>query len=231
MERPGQKELVGQRSDALAGVSTALQAGTVAGMQGGKKKMLRTMFSLVFAVIILMTGTSYGFEENIVAAWSFNKGSGNVARDISENGNDGMLTGGVEWGEGKFGKAIQFTGKSTAVKGFEVSHDWTSDLPIFARAMVLADITLFLAGPPDVIDEPEVFKQIAEPQVKAQIAKQAAALNGDQGAMLMAVSTESGQKLVEYKLDGVPIFDGMAVAVGKLFISMTDGRLICMQKQ
>jgi hypothetical protein len=168
-----------------------------------------------------------GAEEGLVLAYAFDKGK---AVDLSGNKNDGKVEGGKTV-EGRFAKAVQFSGQSSAVKGFVVTHDWTSDLPIFARAMVLAGENLFLAGPPDVIDEPQVFKQIAEPQVKAQIVKQAAALDGDQGAMLMAVSTDSGQKLVEYKLDGVPIFDGMAVADGKLFISMTDGRVICMTQQ
>ena len=133
--------------------------------------------------------------------------------------------------DGKFAKAIRFTGQSGAVKGFAVSHDWTSDLPIFARAMVLAGKTLFVAGPPDVIDEPEVFKQIAQPQVKGQIAKQAAALNGDQGALLMAVSADGARRLAEYKLDGLPVFDGMVAAGGNLYISMTDGTLVCMTKK
>lgn len=168
-----------------------------------------------------------GKEQDLVLAYSFDKGR---AVDLSGNRNNGKIEGGKAV-QGRFGKAIQFTGKSTAVKGFAVSHDWTSDLPMFARAMVLADKTLFLAGPPDVIDEPEVFSQIAEPQVKTQLAKQAAALSGDHGAMLMAVSTDAGKKLAEYKLDGVPIFDGMAAAGGNLFISMTDGRVICMEKQ
>lgn len=168
-----------------------------------------------------------GAEDGLVLAYSFDKGA---AADLSGNKNDGKIEGGKTV-EGRFAKAIQFTGQSGAVKGFAVHHDWTSDLPLFARAMVLAERTLFVAGPPDVIDEPQVFKQIAEPQVKAQIAKQAAALNGDQGAMLMAISTDGGQRLAEYQLDGLPVFDGMAAAGGNLFISMTDGRVICMTKE
>lgn len=109
--------------------------------------------------------------------------------------------------------------------------DWTSGLPLFAKAIVLADKTLFVAGPPDVTDEPEVFKQIAQPQAKKQIAKQAAALNGDQGAMLMAVSTDGARRLAEYKLEGLPVFDGMVAASGNLYISMTDGTLVCMTKK
>jgi len=50
-------------------------------------------------------------------------------------------------------------------------------------------------------------------------------------ALLMALSAAQGEKLTERRLDGVPVFDGMAAAGGNLYISMADGRLICMKKE
>jgi len=110
---------------------------------------------------------------------------------------------------------------------FMVRHHWTKNLPLFARAMVLADGTLFIAGPPDLIDEPQVFTQINDPKVKQSLIDQAAALDGEKGAILMAVLTADGKQLAQYDLDSPPVFDGMAAAQGCLFMSMTNGRVTC----
>ena len=76
--------------------------------------MLRKLFIVVLgvAIIFLMTGPSYAFKENIVAAWTFEEGSGNVVGDVSGNGNDGELMGGADWVDGKFGKALDFDGST-----------------------------------------------------------------------------------------------------------------------
>ena len=52
-----------------------------------------------------------------------------------------------------------------------------------------------------------------------------------EAALLMALSAAQGEKLTERRLDGVPVFDGLAAAGGNLYISMTDGRVICMTKE
>jgi len=109
-----------------------------------------------------------------------------------------------------------------------VTHHWTKDLPLFARAMVLADETLFVAGPPDAIDEDQAFKRIHAPETKARLADQVAAFEGKKGALLYAVSATSGEKLAELQLDAPPIFDGMAAAAGRLYLTTTDGRVLCL---
>jgi hypothetical protein len=43
----------------------------------------------------------------------------------------------------------------------------------------------------------------------------------------MAVSSADGKKLAEYDLDSPPIFDGMAAAAGRLYMSTVDGKVIC----
>ena len=47
---------------------------------------------------------------------------------------------------------------------------------------------------------------------------------------LWALSTETGRPLDDFKLDVPPIFDGMAAAGGRLYISLQDGRLLCLGK-
>lgn len=49
-------------------------------------------------------------DESLVLALSFDDGSGSVARDRSQYGNDGKVDG-AEWVDGKFGKALEFDGE------------------------------------------------------------------------------------------------------------------------
>jgi len=110
-----------------------------------------------------------------------------------------------------------------------VKRNWMIEKPqLIAHAMVLADRTLFVAGPPDVVDEEEIWGRTLEPQVQAKLRAQSAALEGQNGSLLWAVSASDGDKLAEYKLEGMPAFDGMAAANGRLYLSMKDGRVLCM---
>jgi len=104
-------------------------------------------------------------------------------------------------------KGIGFTRRQPPVW-----HNW---VPVRIRAMVLAGETLFVTGPPDVIDPDEPM----------------AAFEGDKGGLLWAVSASDGKKLAEYKLESPPVFDGIIAASERLFISTRDGRLLCMGKK
>ncbi len=104
------------------------------------------------------------------------------------------------------------------------------DPSIQARAMVLADETLFVAGLPDVVDEEDIFSRPYDPTILAKGAEQVAALNGERGAVLLAVSASDGKRLFELKLDGLPVFDGLAAAHGMLFMSTVDGTVCCFGK-
>jgi len=92
-----------------------------------------------------------------------------------------------------------------------IALDWTQEVPVLVRAMVLADETLFLAGPPDVVDEVESLRTFDQADTQLLLARQAAVYEGSEGAVLWAVSTD-GTKLAEQKLDSVPVHDGMAAA-------------------
>lgn len=90
-------------------------------------------------------------------------------------------------------------------------YRWTQKPPVLARAMVLANKTLFLAGPPDIFasDEPT------------------AALEGKKKGLLYIASTDDGKKLAQYELKSPPVFDGMAAASGRLYLATMDGRVLC----
>ena len=56
------------------------------------------------------------------------------------------------------------------------------------------------------------------------------ALDGKRGASLWAVSTESGKMGSELKLKSPPVWDGMAVAQGRLYVATVDGKVLCFGK-
>jgi hypothetical protein len=112
--------------------------------------------------------------------------------------------------------------------GFLVKHHWTKDLPLLPRALLLADGTLFMAGPEDMIDEEQALKQISVPAVQEQLLEQAAAFDGQRGALLWAVSAADSRKLGELRLDSPPVFDGMAAASGRLYLATQAGTVLCL---
>jgi hypothetical protein len=170
-------------------------------------------------------------EATPVLVCSFDDGNAN---DRSGFGNHGTNDGVIPIANGKFGKAMQFTGKAGAANkqaGTLVKYKWTGDIPIYARAMVLAGETLFVAGPPDLIDEEETFAKLTEgdPEVQKLLARQDAALNGAAGGILWAVSATDGTKLAEIKLDALPTWDGVIGTSGMLVLSTTDGRVVALK--
>ncbi len=119
----------------------------------------------------------------------------------------------------------------------EPEYAWSKPVPLHARALVLAPAggeggasgkRLFIAGPPDVVDQAEAIVKLSDAETRQKLADQSGAFRGEKGGLLWSVSAGDGERLAEYKLDSIPVFDGMAAARGRLFLSMVDGRLMCM---
>ena len=104
---------------------------------------------------------------------------------------------------------------------------WSGDTPLHVRAMVLADKTLLIAGPLDMIDEEQAVKSAADPETQAKLAEQNEAFEGRRGGLLQAVSTLDGEKLAELSLESVPVWDGMAAAYGQVYLSLKNGKILC----
>jgi len=87
-----------------------------------------------------------------------------------------------------------------------VTH-WFRNIGLCVRAMAKAGDTLFVAGP--------------EPADEIHFDDKSAP------AGLAAFDAKSGQPLSKIKIDSQPVFDGMAAASGRLFISGMDGSVTC----
>jgi hypothetical protein len=74
---------------------------------------------LVLVSVLFLTGLSYAIDlsdPDLVGYWSFNEGSGTVAADLSKNGYDGTLTGGVTWTDGIYQNALHFNGSDAYIE-------------------------------------------------------------------------------------------------------------------
>jgi outer membrane protein assembly factor BamB len=164
-------------------------------------------------------------DRRLVLACTF---EGGTAEDVSGNGHDGELVSALST-KGKFGRAMQFSFRQSQASGSFVEHLWAQDVPLMVRAMVKANDKLFIAGPPDLIDEEETFQRTMarDPNLASQLVQQDEALSGKSGGLMRVVAAADGSTLAEYKLDTLPAWDGMAAANGRLFLSTTDGNVIC----
>ena len=117
----------------------------------------------------------------------------------------------VRWGEGIFQGYRQHFSRPVQVADVEQAQ--------LAVAGLIVDF---------ILDEEKVFRNLTDPKMQNQIAEQQAALDGKRGALLWTVSTEDGAKLGAFDLASPPVFDGMAAARGKLYVSTMDGKVRCL---
>jgi len=108
---------------------------------------------------------------------------------------------------------------------------WQTQTPgLLVGAMVLGKNALLIAGPPDVADETKMlgYRPGLDDEANSQLNAQNDAWLGKRGGILRAVSLQDGTTLAESRIDSIPVFDGMAVARGKVFLSLRNGRLACL---
>jgi len=111
-------------------------------------------------------------------------------------------------------------------------YHWVHEEPdVIAKAMVLANDRLFVAGPRDVVDEKRMWGRSNEPVFQEKMARQLAWLRGEYGGVLQVFSKTDGRKLAEHKLDQLPAFDGLVAANGSLYMVTLDGAVVCYRGQ
>ncbi|MBI1372815.1 MAG: PQQ-binding-like beta-propeller repeat protein [Phycisphaera sp.] len=92
------------------------------------------------------------------------------------------------------------------------SEKWRTHIPITGKTMTVTDNTVFITGAPLVFPTDDLGGTYA----------------GRQGGVLWAASADDGSKIAEYKLDQLPVWDGVAAAYHRLYIVNQDGSIMCM---
>ena len=88
---------------------------------------------------------------------------------------------------------------------------WTAAMPIRPRAMVKAGGRLVVAGTTDQFDEEDPY----------------AVYEGGKGGILCLLSAADGENLFECPIDSPPVWDGVSIAGGKVYVSSIDGSVTC----
>ncbi|MFC1497419.1 PQQ-binding-like beta-propeller repeat protein [Verrucomicrobiota bacterium] len=113
----------------------------------------------------------------------------------------------------KFRADIEEGGFLLKMQGSE--SEWeTKTFPVLPLSMVLAEKKVAIAGFMDEIDPADPWGGI----------------EGRKGGVLWILSRADGKKLFEYSLETVPVWNGMAAANEKTFISLKNGTLICIDQ-
>ena len=89
---------------------------------------------------------------------------------------------------------------------------WEDHLPINGKAMLKSGDSLYIAGYPNEYPDDDLYK----------------AIEGRMGGLLAIVSAGNGRLISTYNLDGLPRWDGMAAANGRLYLSMKNGKVQCL---
>lgn len=174
----------------------------------------------------LATGTKLTTADNdsLVLYFPFTNGKAN---DASGHDNRGVVVG-AEAAPGKVGEGLRFTGRLPGQrKPAGRRQDWSRSVPILVRALAVAGDKLLLAGPDDLVDEPAAFRTFTDPATQKKLAAQDAAMAGKSGGALMVVSCSDGKTLSSKRLNTIPVWDGLAVANGNVYLAGMDGRVHC----
>ena len=171
----------------------------------------------------LATGGGSPGQAKLVLHYTFDKGK---ATDASGRKNRGKIVGAVS-APGKLGKGLRFSGRLPDEKPASPAFTWSVKTPILVRGMLVAGKTLFIAGPDDLLDEPETLRSLDQPATREKMERQAAALAGRTGGVLHAVSVADGKTLSELRLETIPVWDGLAAARSSLYVAGADGTLRC----
>jgi hypothetical protein len=98
---------------------------------------------------------------------------------------------------------------------------WSDKESLIVRAMVLARDKLLVAGPPDLGRKASGLLAFENEE------EALAAFRGEKGVFLRVVSTKDGSTLAEHAIPALPVFDGMSVAAGRIFLALQNGSVVC----
>jgi len=104
---------------------------------------------------------------------------------------------------------------------------WTTKLPMWVKAMFVTDDTLVLSGPRDLYDEE---KAVAAFKTNDGIfSTQQEHMEGKHGSLLKVINKHDGKEISSVELPYMPTWDGMITANGKVYMTTSDGHVVCFE--
>ena len=89
---------------------------------------------------------------------------------------------------------------------------WSQRVPIRVTAMAVTPQRLLICGPPNIVDPNDPL----------------AAFEARKGGKLRLLSATDGATIEEHDLPFPPVFNGIAVARGRVFVALKNGTLACL---
>ena len=86
--------------------------------------------------------------------------------------------------------------------------------PFAGHAVAAAENTMLAAGVP-------MLKGYTVEDTNASFA-------GEKGGIAWLLDTKDGRQLQELRFDAAPVWDGIAIAHGRYFVSLKDGSVVCL---
>jgi hypothetical protein len=83
--------------------------------------------SILFVLVMSLVLTSV-VKADLIGWWRFEEGSGTIATDSSDYGNDGTINGNAQWVEGYFGGGLELDGSSAWVAIDGIADDLTENI-------------------------------------------------------------------------------------------------------
>ncbi len=115
--------------------------------------------------------------------------------------------------------------KNTQIQASAPAFHWKKTDPLMVRGMALTSDHLVVAGMPNLAEKSTSGLTYENPDEAISTFK------GEKGALLRLYSSEDGSLEVEYKLDAPPVYDGLITAQECVYVSLRDGRLICLKSE
>ena len=118
--------------------------------------------------------------------------------------------------------------RSAKVKG-DLPHpfhvNWSKTIPIWVKAMFVTDDRLVVAGPRDLYDEESVVQKFRSND--QQFTRQQEHMEGKHGSFLKMFNKADGTELYSITVPFMPTFDGMITANGHIYMTTSDGHVVC----
>jgi len=91
---------------------------------------------------------------------------------------------------------------------------WNRWVDVMVKAMLITGDRLLMIGPTHVRDPRDPLS----------------AIEGRRNVRMLGLLMQSGRTVMGYAVDELPVWDGMAVAYGKVYIATQNGRVICLAR-
>jgi outer membrane protein assembly factor BamB len=130
---------------------------------------------------------------------------------------------------GNKGKKRKKAGKPTPDLSNPFLVNWSTTIPLWVKAMFVTKDKVVIAGPRDLYDEETAVASFNQNDKRFSLQQEH--MEGKHGSLLKVIDKTNGEEVHSAELAFMPTFDGMITAEGKIFMTTSDGQVVCFDFQ